>query len=70
MADWKKSKSKNPDWVGGGKVEIQKQDSHFSTAPAACGSQEEKPGRLRRPKKGDTSIEVRPGTFLKRLDNE
>jgi hypothetical protein len=39
-------------WVGGGKVEIQKQDSHFTTAPAACGNKEEKPGRLRRPKGG------------------
>jgi len=26
--------------VGGGKVEIQKQDSHFPTAPKACGSKE------------------------------
>src|SRR5664280_3584121 len=28
--------------VGGGKVEIQNQDSHFSTAPTACGSKEDK----------------------------
>ena len=28
--------------VGGGKVEIQKQDSHFSTTPAACGSKVKK----------------------------
>jgi len=40
--------------VGGGKVEIQNQDSHFSTAPTACGSKEENRlwknplGRLRR----------------------
>jgi hypothetical protein len=27
--------------VGGGKVEIQKQDSHFPTAPSACGSKVE-----------------------------
>jgi transposase len=27
--------------VGGGKVEIQKQDSHFPAAPTACGSKEE-----------------------------
>jgi len=26
--------------VGGGKVEIQNQDSHFSTTPSACGSKE------------------------------
>ena len=26
--------------VGGGKLEIQNQDSHFSTAPTACGSKE------------------------------
>jgi len=26
---------------GGGKVEIQKQDFHFPTAPTACGSKEE-----------------------------
>jgi len=54
----------------GGRVGIQKQDSHSSTAPAACGSEEEKPGRLRRPHKGNTSIEVRTGTFLKRLDGD
>jgi len=28
--------------VGGGKVEIQNQDSHFPTAPTACGSKEDK----------------------------
>jgi hypothetical protein len=26
--------------VGGGKVEIQNQDSHFPTTPSACGSKE------------------------------
>jgi hypothetical protein len=36
-----KRKNKNPDCVGGGKVEIQKQDFHFPTAPTACGSKEE-----------------------------
>ena len=48
----KKRKSKNPDWAGGGKVEIQKQDSHLSTAPAACGSKEEKLGPSPTAKKG------------------
>jgi hypothetical protein len=32
-------KPQNP-VVGGGKVEIQTQDSHFSTTPSACGSKE------------------------------
>ena len=62
-----KRRSKNPDWVGGGKVEIQKQDSHFSTAPAACGRRK-KNRAVSDGRKRDTSIEVRPGTFLKRLD--
>jgi len=29
--------------VGGGKVEIQKQDSHFSTAQNACGARKKTP---------------------------
>jgi hypothetical protein len=33
--------SKESEDVGGGKVEIQNQDSHFPTAPTACGSKEE-----------------------------
>jgi len=68
--------SENKNWklLGRGKLEIQKRDSHFPTAPAACGSKEEtiyrtkNRDRLRRPKR-DTSIEVTPGTFLTRLDN-
>ena len=44
--------------VGGGKVEIQKQDSHFPTTPTACGSKEKgilwknAAGRLRRHQSG------------------
>src|SRR2546426_7566568 len=47
------------------KVENQKQVSHF---PTAIYSQVKQNGRLRRRRKGDTSIEVRKGTFLTRLD--
>jgi len=74
-APWKSRKSREiPTFPqlrrrGGGKVENQKQVSHFPTAfswvkrrtkskPADCVSEE----------KGDTSIEVRKGTFLTRLD--
>ena len=52
---------------GGGKVENQKQVSHFPTAFSWVGEKTEN-RRLRRPRKGDTSIEVRKGTFLTRLD--
>jgi len=50
--------------VGGGKVEIQNQDSHFSTAPTACGSKEEKPFMEEPPGPSSAS---KVGTFLKRL---
>jgi hypothetical protein len=36
-------KTKESLTMGGGKVEIQRQDSHFPTAPTACGSKEENP---------------------------
>jgi hypothetical protein len=49
--------------VGRGKVEIQEQDSHFSTAPRACDSKEE--GILLRTPK---VLERHPsGTYLKRF---
>src|ERR1017187_10630562 len=41
--------SKESGIVGGGKVEIQNQDSHFSTAPTACGSKEETDRKSTRP---------------------
>src|SRR5258708_2690433 len=50
---------------GGGKVEIQNQDSNFPTAPKACGSKEgkhllrRKPGRLRRPSGGELRLRSR-----------
>src|SRR2546427_3048081 len=53
--------------LGHGKVENQKQVSHF---PTAIYSQVKQNGRLRRRRKGDTSIEVRKGTFLTRLDKD
>jgi hypothetical protein len=52
--------------LGCGKVENQKQVSHFPTAIYI--SVPNKNGRLRRRRKEDTSIEVRMGTFLTRLD--
>jgi hypothetical protein len=69
----REGKEEESGYVGRGKVEIQRQDSHFPTAPTACGSKEEKPllektGPSLTAKGGDISIEVRTGTFLTRLD--
>jgi hypothetical protein len=42
MFETEQQERKESGSVGHGKVEIQDQDSHFPTAPTACGSKEEK----------------------------
>ena len=49
--------------LGRGKLEIQKRDSHFLTAPTACGSQEE---TIYRTKTGTVSDGPKTGTLLSR----
>jgi len=48
--------------VGRGKVEIQKQNSHFPTAPTACGARKEIDlNKLRKGQKGSQSQQL-PGS--------
>jgi hypothetical protein len=57
------SSQKESGSVGHGKVEIQNQDSHFPTAPTACGSKEDK--HVLKKKTGRASTARRAGFALR-----